>query len=635
MLRVDDLPLRWKLGAGLVVVGLLVVANVGGVFVLVRAQQHDGAAIDVAGRQRMLTQRMTKDALAVAAGDDDGRDDLRESVAAYNRSLAALRHGDASTGIPYPPPRVADQLDVVAGTWATFRENALTVAAAPRGSPRFDDGLAAMRANNGRLLAQTDRAVQLYEADFDRKVRYVQEFLLVVVLVDAAVLVGLFTEFSRRIVDPIRTITADASAVAEGETDRTLTEYAGHDEVGRASRALHAMQTTLQRSLVAAKKFETAVENAGNGVFIADGEGVIEYVNPAFTRVTGYDRSTAVGMSLADLFAPSPDAEAVAEMTSAVADREHVRVEVLNQRPSGERYSVEQTITPIPPGEDGVTRFVGVTVDVTRDRRREQLIDVQNRVLRHNLRSGTTVIDGHATLLADQATDEGLLGAVETLSDVASDLESLDDSVADGEREVHRRVADIANDLDEVTDRILALTETIHTQSREFATLSRKAELAERVVDQGAETDGPIDAAALLDEVCAAIAADHPEATVTWSVPEGITVSDATGLDVAVHELVENGIEHAEEDPEVRVVARTGGGSLVVDVEDTGPGIPAYERAVLESGRETPLEHGSGLGLWIAYWVVTGLGGTLSIDTPDWSGTRVRIRVPLERAPVP
>lgn len=124
MLTVDDLPLRWKLGAGLVVVGLLVVANVGGVFVLVRAQQHDGAAIDVAGHQRMLTQRMTKDALAIAAGDDDRRSDLRATVAKYDRSLAALREGDAATGIPEPPPQVSDQLDVVAGTWKTFSEDA-------------------------------------------------------------------------------------------------------------------------------------------------------------------------------------------------------------------------------------------------------------------------------------------------------------------------------------------------------------------------------------------------------------------------------------------------------------------------------------------------------------------------------
>lgn len=492
-----------------------------------------------------------------------------------------------------------------------------------------------MRATNEGLLAQTDRAVQLYEADFDRKVQYVQQFLLVVVFVDAIVLVGLFTEFSRRVVDPIRRITADAGAVAEGDTARDLTVYEGDDEVGRASRALHAMQTTLQRSLADAKKFETAVASAGTGVFIADDAGVIEYANPAFAAITGHDRSAAVGMSLRDLFADSPDEETVESMMTAVEAGEHARVEVMNQRLGGERYYVEQTLTPIPPGDDGEARFVGVAVDVTRDRRREQLVDVQNRVLRHNLRSGTTVIDGYASLLADQASDEGLMAAVETLSDVADDLESLDRSVDDGAEDVHRRVADIAGELDAATDRIVELTETIHRQSREFESLSRKAELAERVVDPSPTGDGPTDVGALLDRVCEAIAADHPEATVSWSFPAGVTVEDATGLDIAVHELVENGIEHAEGDPEVRVGARTGGGSLVVDIENAGPGISAYERAVLESGRETPLEHGSGLGLWIAYWVVTGLGGTLSIETPDWSGTRVRIRVPLERAPVP
>lgn len=42
----------------------------------------------------------------------------------------------------------------------------------------------------------------------------------------------------------------------------------------------------------------------------------------------------------------------------------------------------------------------------------------------------------------------------------------------------------------------------------------------------------------------------------------------------------------------------------------------------------TPLEHGSGLGLWVAKWGVTRLGGTLSLERTEPRGTTATVRVP-------
>jgi signal transduction histidine kinase len=66
-------------------------------------------------------------------------------------------------------------------------------------------------------------------------------------------------------------------------------------------------------------------------------------------------------------------------------------------------------------------------------------------------------------------------------------------------------------------------------------------------------------------------------------------------------------------------------------VSDDGPGMPEMEAEVLETGEETSLRHGQGLGLWMARTIVRQAGGDVSVDTgPD--GTEVCVRLPTETA---
>ena len=62
-------------------------------------------------------------------------------------------------------------------------------------------------------------------------------------------------------------------------------------------------------------------------------------------------------------------------------------------------------------------------------------------------------------------------------------------------------------------------------------------------------------------------------------------------------------------------------------VADNGPGIPESERRVFTEGTETPLSHGSGLGLWLTEWIVTRSNGHLCFEENDPRGTVVRVRL--------
>lgn len=216
--------------------------------------------------------------------------------------------------------------------------------------------------------------------------------------------------------------------------------------------------------------------------------------------------------------------------------------------------------------------------DVTGRRTREQRVQVLNRVVRHNLRNDLDAIRGFAEgVRVDDASPGAADRHLERIESIATDLVDLASAV-------------------ERSDRLV--TTTPEVQRRDLRELARSA--AERAGD--VEVDTPPDPVAVR--------------------------SDPGVVDLVLRELVDNACQHAGEDPFVRIVVRETPDGGTLEVHDDGPGIPATEQAVLLSGEETPVAHGSGIGLWLAYWGVTRLGGQLAFDDRDPRGSVVTASVP-------
>ncbi|TKX83410.1 ATP-binding protein, partial [Halorubrum sp. SS5] len=104
-------------------------------------------------------------------------------------------------------------------------------------------------------------------------------------------------------------------------------------------------------------------------------------------------------------------------------------------------------------------------------------------------------------------------------------------------------------------------------------------------------------------------------------------------LVVVLENLCSNAVQHNDADaPWMRVDAAVADGWVTITVADDGPGIDPAEYDVLDRGTETPLRHGSGIGLWIVKWGVDHLGGRISFDERDPEGTLVTVAVPIDRA---
>jgi PAS domain S-box-containing protein len=118
-----------------------------------------------------------------------------------------------------------------------------------------------------------------------------------------------------------------------------------------------------------------ALEVVANGVVITDRNGVIQWTNPAFTRLTGYTAAEAVGRNPRDLLrSGKQDREFYKTLWDTILAGQVWRGELINRRKDGTLYTEEMTLTPLQDGRGEVIRFIAIKQDITERKRAEMEI---------------------------------------------------------------------------------------------------------------------------------------------------------------------------------------------------------------------------------------------------------------------
>ena len=118
---------------------------------------------------------------------------------------------------------------------------------------------------------------------------------------------------------------------------------------------------------------ERALHAASNGIIITRIEGrdcPIEYVNPAFERITGYRADEVVGRDSRFMAAPGMDNNERTRIHEAVANRREINVVFRNMRKNGELFWNDLSITPVLDEHGRASHFIGVIMDVTASKQR-------------------------------------------------------------------------------------------------------------------------------------------------------------------------------------------------------------------------------------------------------------------------
>ena len=367
------------------------------------------------------------------------------------------------------------------------------------------------------------------------------------------------------------------------------------------------------------RKLSYVASATDNVVVITDAQGFTEWVNDAFTRVTGYSSDEVKGLRPGwVLQGPGTDRSTVDALRASLLAGESHTCELLNYRKDGSEYWVEIEIQPVRDADGELTHFIAVESDITgRREAEEQLIRAKETAeslanekasflasMSHEIRTPLNSVIGLTGLLLDTDLTDDQREFAETARNSGTMLLSIVNNI------LNFSALEAGNIDSEPVPFVLA-----EMLDRSVSLLTRQARL--KGLDIAVET-----------------APDLPR----------VVVGDETRLQQVLVNLVANAVKFTEAggitvSAELASDTATGADGLVavrLRVADTGIGIPAdrlhrlFKPFSQVDASTTRRYGGTGLGLAISHHIVSLLGGEIDVTSVPGQGTTFEVTLRLQ-----
>ena len=356
-------------------------------------------------------------------------------------------------------------------------------------------------------------------------------------------------------------------------------------------------------------RLRAAIQQAAESILITDRDGNIQYVNPAFERLTGYGRDEVVGQNPRFLKSGEHDESFYANLWLTIRGGQTWRGRVVNRRKDGSRFTEESTISPVLDSNGEIVNYVAVNRDITEQLRMSAQVEQMQKLDTIGRLAGGIAHDFNNMLLV-------ILGRVEealaTLSPSGTAYQALLEV-----RDAATRSADLTRQLlgfarrQTTSPQILNLNHSIGGMLPMLRSLMGEGvELSWRPGQEmwTVQID-PSQVAQIMTNLCA-----NARDAVQGSGSVVIETSN-----VAVSQ------PYCEEHP-----GFTPGEYVLVAVSDSGCGIPKDEITKVFEPFFTTKDTGQGTGLGLAtvYGIVRQNGGFINVYSEPEEGTTFKIYLP-------
>jgi two-component system cell cycle sensor histidine kinase/response regulator CckA len=171
----------------------------------------------------------------------------------------------------------------------------------------------------------------------------------------------------------------------------------------------HLKQRQHRTSEEMLQKLRRSVEQSLDLVMITNSAGVLEYVNPAFEKLTGYSSEEVIGQTLGILKSDQQAGELYEEMWNTVLSGKAFQGTVMNRKKNGETFTIEKAITPLRNAGGRITHFISTGRDITDQRQLESQLHQAQKMDAIGLLAGGVAHDFNNLLLVISAYAELVL----------------------------------------------------------------------------------------------------------------------------------------------------------------------------------------------------------------------------------
>jgi PAS domain S-box-containing protein len=366
---------------------------------------------------------------------------------------------------------------------------------------------------------------------------------------------------------------------------------------------------------------ESAVVNANDAIIILEAEpGELQgrrilYVNEAFTRMTGYSYEEATARTLRMLRGPSTNLSALDLIRVALDECKPVRVELVNYRKDGTEFWVECNIVPFANEKGFFSHWVSVQRDITERKKAEQE--------REKLMQEIEAINADLTELNQELET---IGAERTMSlmalTVADRIRNPASMIGARCRRILSR-EQLSDDMSQNLKYILEGADKLDKIVRDFETFLKSRQSKFKKDD--------------LNRIVESVAVVGEKEAIYKGVEMVINISSASLhinmqkdlLRVAIFHIVKNAIEATSEGGKVTVETSRDKDHVVLNVSDTGYGIPDQEVGNVFKPFFSTKERGFGLGLPLVKQIITEHLGEVIVQSKPGQGSIFMIKFPL------